>query len=128
MKQMCFRSVVALFVFAAALQGQSRDSLIQTVSEASNWSPTGSPADYDETTLSQLSATIAPVASRYGLIGVTVQDWQGPSGSVRSTLYEMLDSTSAYGLFAWQRTRRDENFPVGAEGFRSPSGATFWQS
>jgi hypothetical protein len=131
MKHFPLRSVMAILLFASALHGQYRDVLIKTVTDSSSWSPASPPSEYDETNVDRLSARIAPVAKRFGLLGVTVQEWTGPGGSARTTLYEMLDSAASYGLFAWQRNSEDPSyasFPAGAEGFRTSSGAIFWQS
>jgi hypothetical protein len=65
------------------------------------------------------------------LTGVTAQNWIGPDGPVRLTLYEMLDATAAYGLFTLERNIDQPGFaaiPSGTEGFRIGNHAEFWQA
>src|SRR6185295_16218583 len=60
-----------------------------------------------------------------------VQNWNGPGGSVRVTLYEMFDPSAAYGLFTIERNIGQPGFatiPIGIEGFRVGNRAEFWQS
>jgi hypothetical protein len=131
MKQIWFRTALVSLLFVAPIYGQSRQTLVNQVSEGSGWKPSAPGRDYDETNLEQLSARLAPVVKRYGVTGVTTQDWTGPGGNTRSTLYEMTDAAAAYGLFTWQRNPDDPSyspFAAGAEGFRTSNGAVFWQS
>ena len=117
-------------MFAAALHSQSQE-LNKTVTESSSWAPFGQPSSYDESTVERFSARLAPIAKRYGLVGVTVQAWKGPLGTARSTVYETLDTAAAYGLFASLRNSDDpaySSFSKGTEGFRGAGSATFWQS
>jgi hypothetical protein len=119
-----FRSVFGVAVFAAALHGQSLQSVVKTVAETSKWSPAGDPSD-------KLPAKVKTVALRYGMDSVSIQEWKGPSGTARLTLYQMIDSAAAYGLFGWLRSSERQtsaNVAVGADSFQSPNGATFWQS
>jgi len=131
MKQICFRTAVAFLLFAAPIHAQSRQTIVNKVAETSAWRPSSAAVEYQETNIGQLSSRIAPAATRYGVAGVTVQEWQGPTGNARTTLYEMMDTAAAYGLFTWLRNAEDPAyapFPVGAEGFRMSNGAMFWQS
>src|SRR6185295_13150739 len=59
------------------------------------------------------------------------QNWIGPDGPVRLTLYEMVDATAAYGLFTLERNIDQPGFtaiPSGTEGFRTGNHAEFWQA
>jgi hypothetical protein len=126
-----FWSVLWLVVFTAALQGQSRESLLKSVTEASGWSPAATPITYDEKNVETLAGKRAPAIVSYGLNGAAAQTWNGPEGSVRLTLYEMLDPSAAYGLFTLERNIRQAGFqtlPLGTEGFRVANRSVFWQS
>jgi len=114
-----------------ALQGQSRESVLKAVQETSMWTPAGQPALYDEKNIEALVGRRAPAIHRYGLTGVTVQNWTGPLGNVRLTLYEMLEPSAAYGLFTLERNPNQSGFvsvPLGTEGFRAGNRVQFWQS
>src|SRR5262245_4418271 len=114
-----------------ALQGQSRESVLKAVQETSMWTAAGQPALYDEKNIEALVGRRAPAIHRYGLTGVTVQNWTGPLGNVRLSLYEMLEPSAAYGLFTLERNPNQSGFvsvPLGTEGFRAGNRVQFWQS
>lgn len=123
--------MLSIFIVAAALQGQSRNSLFKSIAQTLDWSPANQPTEYDENNIEELAAKRAPAIQRYGFIGATQQDWRGPQGPVRLTLYEMADSSAAYGLFTLDRNVDQPGFTplaVGSEGFRLSNRSTFWQS
>src|SRR5688572_6028843 len=95
-----FRSVLIVFVFAVGLQGQRREALLQVVDATAEWSLSGQPAQYDETNIETYSQDLAPLLKNYGFEGVTLQNWQGSQGEVRSTFFEMADTSAAYGFFS----------------------------
>ena len=122
---------MCLLFLATALHGQSRDALLKGLAGSTGWKPAGVAADYDETTIDTIAGPRAAAIKRYGLIGATVQDWAGPDGTVRLTLYEMNDATAAYGLFTLERTADQSNtgsVPLGSESFRTGNRSYFWQS
>src|SRR5437763_12436464 len=128
-----FWGLLWTMVLAAALQGQSRESVLKAVQQqSSTWSPTDKPFTYDEKNIDALAGKRAAAAiNRYGLSGVTTQTWSGPEGTVHLTLYEMIDATAAYGLFTIDRNIDQPGFatiPAGTEGFRVGNRAEFWQS
>jgi hypothetical protein len=126
-----FQSLLAILVVAAALQGQSRESVLKAIQETSRWSPIDSPVAYDEKSVETLDGKRAPAINRYGLSGATTQDWRGANGTVHLTLYEMVDTSAAYGLFTFDRNIDQPSFatvPLGTEGFRVGNRTEFWQS
>jgi hypothetical protein len=126
-----FWSALWLVIFAAALQGQSRESLLESVAKASEWSPSATPISYDEKNIQELAGKRAPAILAYGFAGAATQSWDGPEGKVRLTLYEMMDPSAAYGLFTLERNIRQRGFqtlPLGTEGFRLANRSVFWQS
>src|SRR5215467_15822320 len=126
-----FWSLLWISILSGTLQGQSQESILKAVQEKSQWSPADRPISYDEKTIDVLDRKRASAINRYGLTSVTVQNWQGPSGTVRLTLYEMLDTSAAYGLFTLDRNIDQPGFatiPTGSEGFRVGNRTEFWQS
>src|SRR5215813_4822409 len=126
-----FWSLLWISILSGTLQGQSQESILKAVQEKSQWSPADKPISYDEKTIDALDRKRASAINRYGLADVTVQNWQGPSGTVRLTLYEMLDASAAYGLFTLDRNINQPGFvtiPIGTEGFRIGDREEFWQS
>lgn len=131
MMQKWFWGLLWMLSFAAALQGQSRESVLKFVAETPAWSPADKPLQYDDKNIESLAGRRAPAVVHYGLRGVTAQAWSGPEGNVRLTLYEMSDPSGAYGLFTLERNVDQAGFailPLGTEGFRIGNRSTFWQS
>ena len=123
--------MLLLLFTTAALQGQSRESLLKAVAESSGWSPADQPIQYDDKDIETIARKRAATIRRYGFVGATTQNWKGPKASVRLMVYEMADASAAYGLFTLERT--DERLgltviAVGTEGFRAGNHVTFWQS
>ena len=118
-------------LFGAALQAQSRETLLKYLTESPDWKPAAPAKQYDEKTIEAFAPKLAPTLKRYGMSGVTVQDWEGTQGKLRLTLYEMVDPAAAYGFFTLQRNPDQPGFssvPLGTEGFRNGGRTSFWQS
>src|SRR3989449_11536459 len=116
---------------AAALQGQSRESILKAVTETSRWSPADKPIQYDEKNIETIAAKRAATIRRYGFVGATTQNWKEPEGKIRLTLYEMADAIAAYGLCTMERAAAQpstESVPAGAEGIPTANGFVFWRS
>src|SRR5439155_18938017 len=94
-----FWSTLLALTLTAALQGQSRESVLKAVQHTSKWSPADKPEQYDPKNIESLAGKRAAAINRYGLTGVTVQSWTGAEGPARLSLYEMVDASAAYGLF-----------------------------
>src|SRR5262245_34315462 len=126
-----FWSVLLALMLAAALQGQSRESVLKVLAETANWTPVDKPTAYDEKNIEDLVGRRAPAIVRYGFNGATRETWKGPAGAVRITLYEMVDASAAYGWFTLERNIGQPGFtslPFGTEGFRVGNRSWFWQS
>ena len=122
---------MGILFLTGALQGQSRESVLKAVLQTSKWSPADKPVSYDDKNIDALAGKRGAAINRYGLTGATTQNWSGPDGSVRLTLYEMLDASAAYGLFTLERNIDQPGFaaiPAGTEGFRIGNHAEFWQA
>jgi len=126
-----FSSVLLVLATAAALQGQSRESLLKAVAQDPKWLPADKPIQFNEKNIETLVEKGAATLRRYGFEGATAQNWSGPNGSVRLTLYEMIDASAAYGLFTMERRNEQpglSTIPIGTEGFRAGNRVFFWQS
>ena len=126
-----FWSVTGILILSAALQGQSRETVLKALETNSKWTPADQPITYDDKSLETLAGKRAPTLRRYGFTGATVQTLNGPAGPVRVALYEMFDATAAFGLFTIDRNINQSGysqFPVGTEGFRVGDRLEFWQS
>jgi hypothetical protein len=126
-----FGAALLALTLVAALQGQSRESVLKAVAETSNWTPADQPTTYDEKTIETVAGRRAPAIVRYGLIGATRQNWKSAEGNVRLTLYEMVDPSAAYGLFSLERNIDQPGFsslPLGSEAFRVGNQTHVWQS
>jgi hypothetical protein len=126
-----FWAVPLLLAMTAALQGQSREALLKAVAQHSKWSPAGDPVQYSEKDIETLVGRRAATLKRYGITGATVQEWAGPNGKVRLSLYEMTDATAAYGLFTLERGAYQAGLApasIGTEAFRTSNSEFIWQS
>jgi len=126
-----FATVLLLLVMTAALQAQSRESLLKALAQNSQWSPAGKLVQYDGKNIETLAGRRAAIIKDYGFAGATVQDWNGPNGKVRLTLYEMADAAAAYGFFTLERGSEQAGLAtlsVGTDGFRAGNREFFWQS
>ena len=126
-----FWSLLSTLFLTAALQGQSRESVLKAIQQSSKWSPADKPIQYDEKNIEALDSKRTAAIKRYGLTGVTIQNWTGAGGSARLTLYEMFDASAAYGLFTLDRNIDQPGFapmPLGAEAFRIGNRTEFWQA
>ena len=122
---------VVVLMFPAALEAQNRENLIGWIVDEPSWEAATEAVDYGEDDIDALVGNNARAILKYGLIGASRVRFQGPDGSVEVTLFEMIDSTAAYGVFTLEREwERDgfEPFPVGAEGYRLGDELVFWQS
>jgi uncharacterized protein DUF6599 len=126
-----FWSALLALTLTAALQGQSRESVLKQLAQTPDWTPADKPAAYNEKDIQDLVGRRAPAIVRYGVMGATRQTWKGPAGTVRITLYEMVDPSAAYGWFTLERNINQPGFvslPYGTEAFRVGNRSSFWQS
>jgi hypothetical protein len=126
-----FLSALLALLLTAALQGQSRESVLKALGQTSGWVPADKPTAYDDTNIEGLVGRRASAITRYGINGATRESWKGPAGAVRITLYEMVDASAAYGWFTLERNIGQPGFtslPFGTEGFRVGNRSWIWQS
>jgi hypothetical protein len=128
-----FKSVLMVLALAAPLSAQSRQSLVETIQDASSWKEwklSKPPTVYDTAGIDEMGPDIAASLKLYGVKGVSVQEWKSAQGSVRATLFEMLDSPAGYGFYTSQRPATAKPTPVliGGDSFQTAGSLYFWQS
>src|SRR5215467_5399827 len=131
MTKQWFQSMLWTLLLVAALDAQSRESVLKAIQQSSRWSPADAPASFNDKNISEIAGKYSDTIKRYGVIGATAQTWSGSDGSVRLVLYEMADPSAAYGLFTIDRNVDQPGFasiPIGIDGFRVGNHAEFWQS
>ncbi len=122
---------VVVLLFPATLEAQNRETLIAWIVDETAWEAASEPVEYGEDDIETLAGDNARAVRKYGLIGASLVTFDGRDGRVETTLYEMIESTAAFGLFTLERERGRDGFelsPVGAEGYRLGDELVFWQS
>ncbi len=117
--------VTALFLAPLAGFGQTREALIELVSDDTEWTVEPEPNHYSAAEIDGMATGWDSAAVRdYGVWGVSVFDAVGPESEtrVRVTLFEMFDSAAAFGIFALERNWRADDFTPATIGIES-----YWQ-
>jgi len=130
------RSLLVLLALTASLQGQSPkttlpSSLVQTVNSTPGWTASGKPETFNESNIERLDVQLGSSLQTLGLIDVTVQTWQGPSGRVRTSLFQFTDFGASYSFFTNQRSIQggsSSSLSAGTESFQGRNSSSFWQS
>jgi hypothetical protein len=131
------RSAVILVALATTLQAQDRTdrsspaTLLKSLESIDGLTTSTVPSQYDSSTIDQFDAVLSPQLKLYGLKSVTRQKWSSAGGAVEVTLFEMLDSGAAYGIYTLQQSRPGAKATptlLGAASFRQANRLHFWQS
>ena len=131
------RGAVIVVALAMTLHAQNRTdgtsplTLLKTVESAFGLDASAGPSQYDSSTIDQFDSVLSPRLKLYGLKSVTHQRWSSAGGTVEVTLFEMLDSGAAYGIYTLQQSRTGARVTptlIGAESFRQANQLQFWQS
>ena len=120
-----------LIVFASHSAAQDRATLLQALADTPGLEPAAASTLYEPSALERFDPVLAPGIKMYGAKGVTVQEWNAATGSAKVTLFQMIDSPAAYGVYTLHRsTLGGEATPtlLGASSFRSQNQLYFWQS
>jgi hypothetical protein len=127
--------VLIFIALTATVQAQTaspnRLKILKSLEEIPALGVASEAANYDPTNIAELDSRLAPDLKLYGLKGVTVQRWTSPAGTIKATLFEMLDAPAAYGAYTLQRSRiAGEPTPllIGAASFQTDATLHFWQS
>ncbi len=125
------RIVATVLLFATPLAAQTRETLVEWMLEDPAWSLGSEPIEYTDFDIETLVGDNTPSVLEYGFIGATLVTLESTDGSVEVALYEMIDSTASYGLFALKRNWRSPDFElavVGIESYQNGDRLVFWQS
>ncbi len=123
--------VAAILFLSGPLAAQNRETLINLILEDPAWSLETEAVRYTADNIETLVGDNLSSVLDYGLMGASQVDLASNDGSVRVTLYEMIDSTASYGLFALERDWQRPDFEpavVGAESYRTNDMLVLWQS
>jgi hypothetical protein len=124
--------MLAILLLTTTAVGQTRESVLEALSDSTIWRPADLAAPYDSKNLEQLAGPAETARiQRYGFVGATSQEWSSSEGSARLTIYEMIDSSAAYAVFTLARDinrRGYQSIAHGTEGFRQSNRSWFWQS
>ncbi len=123
--------LVGVSLFSTTLQAQNRQTLIDWLLEEPAWTIPSAPVEFDEDDVATLAPDSARAIRQYGLRGASSFAVTGPDGSVDVTIFEMIDSTAAYGLFTLERDWERSDFQLGSTGtesYRLGNQLVFWQS
>ena len=87
----CLGSTLAILLCAVSLQAQSRETLLKYITENPDWTPAGSAKQFDQNTLATVAGKTAPTIKRYGVTGITVQDWTSKLGRMEDLEHALRD-------------------------------------
>jgi hypothetical protein len=135
MTRRLFHVGLILIVFACPSIAQDRQTPLPNVLAALHDTPgfetAGSPILYDSTTLDNFDKIVSQTLKLYGTRSVAVEEGRIAGNAVKVTLFQMLDSPAAYGVYTSQRTAVGGGAtPVvyGAASFQREDQIHFWQS
>lgn len=120
-----------LIVFATALQAQDRATPLDRLENIAGLETAAGPTRYDASNVDQFDPSLASTLKLYGLQSIVIQQWKASEGAIKATLFQMLDSPAAYGVYTLKRsTLGGQRTPVliGAASFRHADQLYFWQS
>jgi hypothetical protein len=123
--------LLALTTTLHAKEGTDRRTLLSVLNGIPDLKASASPSEYDPSNIEQFDPALAPALKLYGTAGITTQKWATANESVTVTLFEMLDSAAAYGLYTLQRSALGgESTPTlfGAASFHQQNQLYFWQA
>ena len=79
-------------------------TLLKALADTPGLQPAAASTLYEPSALEQFDPALAPGLKMYGSKGVTVQQWNAATGSAKVTLFQMIDSPAAYGVYTLQRS------------------------
>jgi hypothetical protein len=112
---------------------EDRLELIDLIALDDSWTVRSAPVDYARNDIDQLVGDNAGQIREYGVVGASTFELS-PAGSnspFEVTLFEMIDSSAAFGLFALERDRHASDFApavVGTESYRQRGRLFIWQA
>src|SRR5262245_21191314 len=99
--------VLIVIVLTATLHAQTatpdRLKILKSLETIPGLGMPSESTQYHASNIEELDSRLAPDLKLYGLKGATVQRWKTAAGTVKATLFEMLDAPAAYGAYTLQR-------------------------
>src|SRR4030095_5097522 len=127
--------VLAFIALASTVYAQApspdRTRILQAIQAIPGFGAASESSHFDASNVERFDNRLAPDLKLYGLRGITIQRWATTPGTVKVTLFEMLDAPAAYGVYTLQRSKLGgTSTPVliGAASFQTPGELQFWQS
>ncbi len=133
---MTFRRLAAACLIPAWIglaAGQDRQALMDRVADGAEWSLEPGASDYVPADIEGVAAEHAGRIREYGVRGASrfAAVRAGSGNRVEATLFEMVDSTGAFGLFALERDWTSDGFApaaIGIESYTQDDRLVVWQS
>ncbi len=124
---------IALFIFSPeTIQAAFQDDLSRFLpgsGEVLGWSRDGAPRAYRGEGLYEYINGGAEIYHEYGFRQVVVQDFKREDGrSISVEIFEMEDSSSAYGIFTFKTNPEDKEISLGSDGLLSDYYLNFWKA
>lgn len=116
--------VVLMFMCCNIFSGENNDLFPDSVNK---WSKYNSSKKYAKDDLFTLIDGGAPLYLEYGFIQVNTQRYQNGEKYIDVEIYEMNDSSSAYGIFSLQSFRTGEKIKFSSEASSGEGFMLFWK-
>ena len=95
--------------------------------ELEGWKPTGSPRQYVGEDLFLLINGGAEIYNEYGFKRVITREYKNVNGKpINLEVFEMTDSSSAFGMYSFKTGKSGKNIPVGNNGLLEDYYINFW--
>lgn len=121
---------LSLFILIPQGESQQESDLQKYLPKTINntWQTTGESLAYINEDLYLYINGGAEIYHEYGFRSVLVQDYSNKNGvTISLEIYEMIDSTAAYGIYSFKSSASGEVFPIAAEGRLEDYYMNFWK-
>ena len=127
---LCFLVILVLFhQFSLGKSNLEKDFQKYLPQKINNkWQAAGKPESYRNEDLYLYINGGAEIYHEYGFQAVLVQDYTNMNGrKISLEIYEMTDSTAAYGIYSFKRSSAGEEFAVDKQGHLEDYYLNFWK-
>ena len=135
MTRRLFHVGLILIVFTSPLFAQDRQTplpnLLTALHDTPGFESAGPPVLYDSASLDSFDKELAEKLKLYGAKSIAVEEGRIGGNTLKVTLFQMLDTAAAYGVYTAQRTTiGGDATPIvfGAASFQRGDQLYFWQS
>ena len=124
---------VWICLFPPGVVAQDRQALIDVLTDSPSWTIQANLQHFVDDSIREILGDDTEPAHDYEVIGISefVVTGTESNAEVGVTLFEMFDSTAAFGLFAIERSQQAADFRpavVGTESYRQGERLVLWQS